>query len=772
MRAAADAWSRGGGPRKAEAAWREQLAHAARRGAVVAESERGRYHLRPTGQVRRIEAEVEAWRSFGARHGGGGADGGPVAWDEGGLKALSEDDRERAERLLDHWMTRLSGEQADVAWDLAPAAGRRDDPWHAALRTWGTFDLDAYADELARTRRGSRLRGAEPAIAAELLAAGRTDARGLLELRLSAARRAGDHAFPAAYDAGLVAAAEARPAVDVDAALAAGRTDLRHLPLVTIDPDDARDFDDAVALEVAVDGRHTVWVAIADVAHVVRQATSLDAEAQRRATSVYLPHTVLPMLPPRLADDLCSLRAGVPRLAMVVGLRVDDGRVTDCQAHEALIEVQQNMSYSDALPGISAGHGDLGALAAVARSMRDRRIRLATDGAELRPRLWTDDQGDLRVAIEVKRPDDATRLIETLMVAANEAVGELLGAAGAPLPWRTHPPPDRPDVDALNTRLAAIGVDVELPRPSHRTHGQSVGEAAATDLAGDLAAWAAGGGGASITLGEGMEGLADLLTEQTPSDAPSTDTPEHLREVMDPEARAALLQAITEAQQTARALGDPEARILETGLLHLLQRAAYTPENVGHFGLSSDAYVHFTSPIRRYPDLIVHRQLKSHLRGVDWAHDEADVAELCGRCTQRGREAEHLERELVAQAFSLHLWQEDEVRERGRWARVVGLRSPFITLDLNDDGALLSRVRLEQVGRRVRLFVDEHGAHVRVAEGERLEAGALAGLSAWSEEDLAGGGRVVLRLGQRVAVRIREVDVWSGELDVAVDIGR
>ena len=143
-----------------------------------------------------------------------------------------------------------------------------------------------------------------------LMQAGRWTTRALLDARLEGRRREQRNPFPRHYETSLVNHADRLGEVDGDAEIAAGRTDLRHLPLVTIDPPDAKDFDDAVCL-ITENNRTTLWVAIADVAHYVQPGTALDAAAAARATSVYLPHTVLPMLPPKLADDLCSLRAGV-----------------------------------------------------------------------------------------------------------------------------------------------------------------------------------------------------------------------------------------------------------------------------------------------------------------------------------------------------------------------------------------------------------------------------------------------------------------------------
>lgn len=761
-----------GGEKRLVTERREELVHAARRGVVATEAHRGRFLLRPLSQVGAAEAAVESWRAF--KHRCEDPSGAlAMVWDPAGREVLDDEDRVCVELVLEAWMHRLGAGKPPAAWDLLAAVEGRAAAWQAPLRRWGRFDLDALADDLAKQRSGLQFRHATPAVAQQLLAAERVDAGSLLDLRLAALRQEGKHRFSDAWPEHLVAHADALPEVDAEAALAAGREDLRHLPFTTIDPDDAKDFDDAVAFEVLDDARRRIWVAIADVANYVHRGTSLDAAAQDRATSVYLPHRVLPMLPPRLADDLCSLRADVPRLAMVIALTVDagSGEVLETSAHEAVIQIAENTSYGAVLPDIESGDGWLADLDALATTMRDRRARLETDRPELRPRLrHADDGSGPHVEVEIKHANAATRLIETLMVATNEAVGDLLGEAGAPLPWRVHPPPDRPDVEAQQARLDALAIDVTLPRPSHRTHGQSQDEADTAELASSLAAWAATGG-ASIELADGMGDLADLLAgdEPTPADADQPAVAAHLANVLDPEARDELLRAFAAAKRTAAGLSDAAARIVDAGVLQLLHRATYSAENLGHFGLGLDTYVHFTSPIRRYPDLIAHRQLKAHLRGEPWVHDVGEVEGLSDHCTAQGRAAQVLEWELVAQAYGLRLLAVPEELSKGRRARVIGLRGAHVMLDLDDDGSLVSRVHVRSISPRVRLVVDDTGTMLRVAGGERPDGATSKELARWASEQGADGGQVVLRLGQRVPVRVRGVDVWSGELDVVLD---
>jgi len=235
----------------------------------------------------------------------------------------------------------------------------------------------------------------------------------------------------------------------------------------------------------------------------------------------------------------------------------------------------------------------------------------------------------------------------------------------------------------------------------------------------------------------------------------------YLAGVINPEARDGILTSLQAAQQAASGLTETTRRIVDQGLFQLMQRAHYSDENAGHFGLNLDAYVHFTSPIRRYPDLMVHRQLKAFIHGRPWVHNEEETARLAQHCSDQGLTAKRMEWELVANAyhaFLLHggrLGEEKEVNDKQMStttfnARVTGLRNPWVFLDLADDGAVSGRMHLRQLGGKERLVVDEHGLRVVTAE-----------------PNATGEHRTVLTLGQRFSCRLRGLDLWSGSLDLA-----
>jgi len=332
-----------------------------------------------------------------------------------------------------------------------------------------------------------------------------------------------------------------------------GREDLRALDLVTIDGEDARDYDDAVYCERRRSGWRLI-VAIADVGYYVRPGTPLDVEARNRGTSVYFPNRVLPMLPEALSNGLCSLVPGEDRLCVGCELHIsDDGRITRSSFFEGVMRSAARLTYREVgefleRPGVTpparlaAFAGRLQALHGVYRSLthaRAGRGALELDTPELK--LKFDEEG--RVAALVEQPrNDAHRVIEECMIAANVAAARFLDRHHVPTLYRVHGLPEADRLESLRLFLREFGL--WLP--------------------------------------------------------PSEDVkPEDLRELL---------------QQ----LGDrPDAPLIATAVIRSMPQAVYQPGNIGHFGLALEHYAHFTSPIRRYPDLVVHRGIRQVLQGGD-----------------------------------------------------------------------------------------------------------------------------------------------------------
>ena len=362
------------------------------------------------------------------------------------------------------------------------------------------------------------------------------------------------------------------------------REDLRALLFVTIDGEDARDFDDAVYSEKQGKGWR-LMVAIADVSHYVRPGTALDEEAMARGTSVYFPDRVVPMLPEVLSNELCSLKPKVDRLSLVCDMQVDEhGAVTRYRFLEGVIRSAARLTYTDMAAMVvdkdkplRGKHRDIVAhldeLYKLYRRIHKRRTRLGLlDFQTSEARLMFDEKGDIETIKPLVR-NDAHRLIEEFMLAANVAAAGYLLKTGTPALFRNHEQPKEEKLNDVREFLAELG----------------------------------------LSLGGGDE----------------------------PTARdyARLIESIKDR---------PNRHLIETVLLRSMPLAVYSEENLGHFGLAFEAYTHFTSPIRRYPDLLVHRVIRRLITGGKGRpYDNETLHELGVHCSMTERRAEEASREVV-----------------------------------------------------------------------------------------------------------------------------
>ncbi|GHD21254.1 ribonuclease R [Halioglobus japonicus] len=379
------------------------------------------------------------------------------------------------------------------------------------------------------------------------------------------------------------------------------RKDLRKLPFVTIDGEDARDFDDAVFCEKRRGGWR-LYVAIADVSHYVRPSMALDEEAANRGNSVYFPERVVPMLPEALSNGLCSLKPQVDRLAMVCEMELSRvGKLLRYQFYEAVIHSHARLTYTQVGEVLDAGwHADvdparvpdlllLHELYKVLRGQRDTRGAIDFDTVETR--IIFDAQKKIESIVPVVR-NDAHKLIEEAMLCANVAAARFFEANELPILYRVHEGPSEERLEGLRSFLGELGLDLSGgPKP-------------------------------------------------TPLDY------QHL------------LQQVAERE---------DAHVIQTMLLRSLSQAQYQPDNGGHFGLHYDAYAHFTSPIRRYPDLLVHRGIRALVRSEQPAegvlrvegaepiprkrifpYDEAAMVVHGEQCSMTERRADDATREVNA----------------------------------------------------------------------------------------------------------------------------
>lgn len=436
--------------------------------------------------------------------------------------------------------------------------------------------------------------------------------------------------------------AEAREVAHLDQEKVAARRDFRHLSIVTIDGETARDFDDAVLVEHdAATGNWRLQVHIADVAHYVRPGTALDLEARLRGNSVYFPDRAIPMLPQELSTDLCSLRPNEDRLVLSCLMDIDaTGNLTGYEVTEGVIRSARRMTYTQVhqiLEGDEATRAEFAELvpsfermkqlAEVLNRKRDRRGSIDFDLPE--PIIEFDEFGAMKSVTRSER-NWAHRLIEEFMLAANESVASWIEGLGVPSLYRIHEKPEPRRVVEFEETAAAFGYSLgigNLPVRTFQTRGEKREQ-----------------------RGQGR-GRAQHRHE-VPEDIPITPR---------------MYQKLT-----TKIAGKPEERILSYLMLRSLRQARYSEKNEGHFALAAPCYTHFTSPIRRYPDLIVHRIAKSLLRsgisghgkldesqrsavsvqrsGKTKAHeviDEADLALIATECSENERRAADAERELV-----------------------------------------------------------------------------------------------------------------------------
>jgi ribonuclease R len=479
-----------------------------------------------------------------------------------------------------------------------------------------------------------------------------------------------------------------REAREVSAGVAAEseRRDLRSLPTFTVDPATARDFDDAISAVDEEDGTRRVWVHIADVSAYVRFGSLLDREAYRRGTSVYVPGAVEPMLPPALSNHACSLVPGQDRLAVTVEMVIAGDRVRQPAFYRSVIRSDERLDYDRVdrvFAGTEAADGVWGpglacarAAAAALATRRGATGALEIDSAE--PEFLFDDRGDV-LSVEPVEQTESHRMIEHLMIAANEQVAQFLTARRVPTLYRVHERPDGVAAERLIDQLASLGVPTPPVPKGHLTPQQAaelIGQASQL-----IESWSARSGG------RGRRALTSLV-------------------------------------------------------LRSLKQAYYDQRNRGHAGLQLASYCHFTSPIRRYPDLICHRALLSAVSGDAPAPEVSWVGAAGPWCSAREREAMAIERDAddIARCFLLARspGDPDEVFE----GEVVGLAGAGAFVAFGERGEFEGMLPV----RRLR------GDWWELNEQGTMLVGTRSGAT--------------LRLGDSVPVRVGSIDAPRGRVDL------
>jgi len=482
------------------------------------------------------------------------------------------------------------------------------------------------------------------------------------------------HGIPTGFSAAAEAEAE-----DAKPPVLAGRTDLRDLPLITIDPSDARDHDDAVYAEVDDDPKNpdgwVVWVAIADVAAYVRPGSALDREARDKANSVYFPDRVEPMLPERLSNGLCSLRQHETRACLAVRMVFDKaGRKLSHRFVRGLMRSAAKLAYEQAQTAIDGFPDDvtnpllepvlkpLWAAYHTLKKGRDKRSPLDIESPERR--IVISPEGEV-VSITPRTMLEANKLIEEMMIQANVCAAETLEQKRSPLIYRVHDTPSQEKVQAFADFLETLGVS-----------------------------WNKG-------------------------EAPRTDRFNRLLEQM---------------------RGTPHAEIVNEVVLRTQMQAIYSPDNIGHFGLNLDRYAHFTSPIRRYADLVVHRALIRLLGLGEDGLTDADIARLretAEQITLAERRAMAAERDATDRYVAAYM--EDRLGAEFE-ARITGVTRFGLFVRLKDTGAD-GLVPVSTLGTEY--FVHDEKSHALVGErsGQRWRLGSLVSVRLLEATPITGGLR-------------------------------
>ena len=454
-----------------------------------------------------------------------------------------------------------------------------------------------------------------------------------------------------------------------------GRLDLRGLPLVTIDGETARDFDDAVYCETHGRGGFRLIVAIADVSFYVKPGDALDVEARERGNSVYFPRQVIPMLPEHLSNGLCSINPDVDRLCMACDMTVNaQGAITDYSFHEAVMRSHARLTYTvvaamlaDKTAGTPAQQKLLPQLKNLytlfGKLVKARAKRGAIDFETTETEIIFNDQRKIERIVPVKR-NDAHRVIEECMLAANVCASDFLAENGQLMLYRVHEGPTKEKLAALREFLGSFGFDL--------------------------------GGG---------------------------DKP-HAKDY------AALLAKVRDR---------PDAQLLQTVMLRSLKQAVYSPKNAGHFGLAYESYTHFTSPIRRYPDLLVHRAIKAVL--AKSRYEPGDWIALGEQCSMTERRADEATRDVTNWLKCYYM--QDKVGEsyNGSVSAVTGF-GIFVALD---DIYAEGLVHVSDLGKDY--FHFDAAKHQMMGERTKRR----------------------FRLGDRVRVKVMRANLDSARIDFALD---
>jgi ribonuclease R len=568
------------------------------------------------------------------------------------------------------------------------------------------------------------------------------------------------HQLPHVFPDAVCEEAE-RLAQPVQEAERAHREDFRHLPIVTIDGETARDFDDAVYVERRAGGGWHLQVHIADVAHYVRTATPLDQEARLRGTSVYFPDRAVPMLPEALSNGMCSLKPREDRLVMSALMELDAaGNIGSARMTPGIIRSVERMTYTNVNKVIEGDAEATAQYAALAHHFRDmkelalllnaRRNEHGSIDFDLPERVIEFDDQQKMINIGRSERNIAHRLIEEFMLAANRAVAHYLLSRAIPALHRVHEKPDARKVLEFEELARAFGYSLGVENLHQREIAVRHGRVPAPAKAGRPDSY---GHGRERNLRVALPGSSEDLRI----------TPQHYQR---------LVRKLT---------GKPEERIISYLMLRSLKQARYAADSLGHFALGFDQYAHFTSPIRRYPDLIVHRALKwalDHLsesapasprllsNAEAFVYSQKQLEEMAVETSEAERRAAGAERELIdwktAQFMEEHLGEEYDglIISVQKYGCFVELFEVFV------EGLLPINALEEATGARCIYREKDHAIVAMPGSGDSRRPGTGRGAQR------SRGGKQQRQLmwqhGDRVRVRAERIDPMRRRVEFAL----
>jgi ribonuclease R len=562
------------------------------------------------------------------------------------------------------------------------------------------------------------------------------------------------HHLPHVFPAEVMKEAEQR-ALPVSEEERTGREDFRHLPIVTIDGETARDFDDAVYVERRADGGWHLQVHIADVAHYVRTLTALDGEARLRGTSVYFPDRAVPMLPEALSNGMCSLKPREDRLVMSALMEFDAaGRMRSARMAPGIIKSAERMTYTNVNKVIEGDAEATARYAALAHHFRDmkelalllnaRRNEHGSIDFDLPEPVIEFDEQQRMINITRSERNIAHRLIEEFMLAANRAVAGYLLNRAIPALHRVHEKPDARKVLEFEELARAFGYSLGVEGLHQREIAVRHGRVPSPAKAGRPDSY---GKGRERGMRVALPGAAEDLRI----------TPQHYQRLL------------------AKIAGKPEERIISYLMLRSLKQARYAADSLGHFALGFDEYTHFTSPIRRYPDLIVHRVLKWALehpqgaapatphipRGAEAvAYSHGQLEEIATETSEAERRANGAERELMdwktAQFMEQHLGEEYDglIISVQKFGCFVELFEVFV------EGLLPINALEEATGSRC-VYREKDHAIVAMPSSDKRKGGAGRGRGAKPKQ-------LTWQHGDRVRVRAERIDPMRRRVEFAL----